>query len=143
MTTSLDLYGDDSAIEALGGLPDQSQGSAPKPSSNALSTEKQVRFAQKIAQRGGILLPWNVLQNRRDLSNWIDQNAHLLQRGNSALSALPSSKQVQFAERIRRRREGAVHSITFMPMNPKLASGLGACVIPRQEHPTEWAHSEH
>lgn len=113
MTTSLDLFGDDSAIEALGGLPDQSEGSAPKPSSNALPTEKQIRFAQKIAQRGGILLPWNVLQNRRDLSNWIDQNAHVLQRGNSELSALPSSKQVQFAERIARRKKLSVPDICF------------------------------
>ena len=113
MTTSLDLLGDDSAIEALGGLPDQSQGSAPEPSSNALPTEKQIRFAQKIAQRGGILLPWNVLQNRRDLSNWIDQNAHVLQRGNSALSPLPSSKQVQFAERIARRKKLSVPDICF------------------------------
>lgn len=113
MTTSLDLLGDDSAIEALGGLPDQSQGSALKPSSNALPTEKQVRFAQKIAQRGGILLPWNVLQNRRDLSNWIDQNAHVLQRGNSTLSPLPSSKQVQFAERIARRKKMSVPDICF------------------------------
>ena len=113
MTTSLDLLGDDSAIEALGGLPDQSEGSAPKPSSNALPTEKQIRFAQKIAQRGGILLPWNILQNRRDLSNWIDQNAHVLQRGNSALSPLPSSKQVQFAERIARRKKLSVPDICF------------------------------
>ena len=113
MTTSLDLFGDDSAIEALGGLPDQSEGSTPKPPSNALPTEKQIRFAQKIAQRGGILLPWNVLQNRRDLSNWIDQNAHVLQRGNSALSALPSSKQVQFAERIARRKKLSVPDICF------------------------------
>ena len=113
MNTSLDLFGDNSAIEALGGLPDQSEASDPKPASNALPTEKQVRFAQKIAQRGGILLPWNVLQNRRDLSNWIDQNAHVLQRGNSALSALPSSKQVQFAERIARRKKLSVPDICF------------------------------
>ena len=113
MTTSLELLDDDSAIEALGGLPDQSEVSPPKPTSNLLPTEKQVRFAQKIAQRGGILLPWNVLQNRRDLSNWIDQNAHLLQRGNSALSALPSSKQVQFAERIARRKKLSVPDICF------------------------------
>ena len=113
MTTFLDLFGDDSAIEALGGLPDQSEVSAPKPSSNVMPTEKQVRFAQKIAQRGGILLPWNVLQNRRDLSNWIDQNAHVLQRSNSALSALPSSKQVQFAERIARRKKLSVPDICF------------------------------
>ena len=113
MNTSLDLFGDNSAIEALGGLPDQSEVSTPKPASNALPTEKQVRFAQKIAQRGGILLPWDVLQNRRDLSNWIDQNAHVLQRGNSALSALPSSKQVQFAERIARRKKLSVPDICF------------------------------
>ena len=113
MNTSLDLFGDDSAIEALGGLPNQSEASDPKPASNALPTEKQVRFAQKIAQRGGVLLPWDVLQNRRDLSNWIDQNAHILQRGNSALSALPSSKQVQFAERIARRKKLSVPDICF------------------------------
>ena len=113
MNTSLDLFGDDSAIEALGGLPDQSEASDPKPASNALPTAKQIRFAQKIAQRGGILLPWDVLQNRRDLSNWIDQNAHVLQRGNSALSALPSSKQVQFAERIARRKKLSVPDICF------------------------------
>ena len=113
MMTTLDLLDDDSAREALGGLPDQSEVSAPKPSSNGLPTEKQIRFAQKIALRGGILLPWNVLQNRRDLSNWIDQNVHVLQRGNSALSALPSSKQVQFAERIARRKKLSVPDICF------------------------------
>ena len=36
MTTSLDLLDDDSAITVLGGLPDQSEVSGPKPETNAM-----------------------------------------------------------------------------------------------------------
>lgn len=113
MNTSLDLLDDDNAKSALGGLYDKSELSDPNPATKVAPTEKQIRFAHKIAQRGNILLPWNILQDRKELSIWIDQNIHILQRRGSSQGAMPSSKQVQFAERIAKRKRLCVPDICF------------------------------
>ena len=63
-------------------------------------SEKQIRFARLIAQRAGKTLPWEVQQDRRALSAWIDKN--LRKSEASRFANYPSSKQVAFAERIAR-----------------------------------------
>jgi len=68
-------------------------------------TEKQLTFARQISARSGVVLPWEVQQNRYALSRWIDANKVAKPIGQ--FSNYPSSKQVGFAERIARvkRRE--------------------------------------
>ena len=66
-----------------------------------LPTEKQMRFARRIAQSGGLLLPWEAQQSRRSLSLWIDAHVQVLSEPRRE-PGLPSSKQVAFAERIAR-----------------------------------------
>lgn len=75
-----------------------------------LPTEKQMRFARRIAQTGALVLPWEVQQSRRALSLWIDAHAQVLSEPRNEPSR-PSSKQVAFAERIARikRREVPDH----------------------------------
>ena len=62
-------------------------------------TAKQLNYARQLSQRTGVLLPWDVQQNRADLSRWIDEN-----KTASKFANYPSSKQVGFAERIARRK---------------------------------------
>jgi hypothetical protein len=75
------------------------------------ATEKQLQFARKIAQGTGITLPWDVQQDRRALSNWIDENRSRLMSG--PVSSEPSSKQVAFAERIAWTKRRAVPQECF------------------------------
>lgn len=63
-------------------------------------TEKQMKYARSIAIGSRIVLPWNVQQDRKLLSGWIDENKSQLK--NNPFAAYPSSKQVGFAERIAR-----------------------------------------
>ena len=74
-------------------------------------TEKQIQFARKIAEGSGITLPWEVQQDRRALSIWIDENRSKLLPG--SVSSEPSSKQVAFAERIARMKRRAVPQECF------------------------------
>ena len=65
-------------------------------------TQKQIVYARQIAMRSNIVLPWSVLQERRSLSRWIEE-----QQANTAPrydADLPTSKQVQFAEQLARFR---------------------------------------
>lgn len=86
-----------------------------RPSSNDYhqlpATEKQLKFAREISQRAGIMLPWDVQQDRRMLSIWIDENRSKLSSGR--VSNEPSSKQVAFAERIARMKRRAVPQECF------------------------------
>jgi len=75
------------------------------------ATEKQLQFARKIAEGSGITLPWDVQQDRRALSVWIDENRSKLFSGHG--SSEPSSKQVAFAERIARMKRRAVPQECF------------------------------
>ncbi|MFG5383628.1 hypothetical protein ACEWPN_20930 [Yoonia sp. R2-816] len=70
-------------------------------------TEKQLSFARSIAQRSGIVLPWDVQQDRHRLSRWIDRNQGK-KRETSPFDDYPSSKQVAFAERIARYKRSEV-----------------------------------
>ena len=57
------------------------------------------------------LLPWEIQQDRRSLSAWIDAQAQM--KPLSALDSLPSSKQVAFAERLARIKRRAVPDECF------------------------------
>ena len=69
-------------------------------------TPKQFAYARSLALKNQTLLPWEVQQDRRALSSWIDAQARL--KPVSALDQLPSSKQVAFAERLARIKRRAV-----------------------------------
>ena len=60
------------------------------------ATPRQIQFARSLAMKNGTILPWDVLQSRRDLSAWIDQQVKLTPMDDQR----PTSKQVAFAERI-------------------------------------------
>ena len=62
------------------------------------ATPKQIAYARSLALRNQTLLPWEVQQDRRSLSVWIDAQAKLTRA--TALDSLPSSKQVAFAARL-------------------------------------------
>lgn len=61
-------------------------------------TAKQMAYARKIAGARNLVLPWDAQQDRRVLSNWIDQSKQLA----SVHDDRPSSKQVAYAEKIAR-----------------------------------------
>lgn len=75
------------------------------------ATEKQIGYARVLAQRCGVVLPWEVQQSRKLLSSWIDekQNEAELNR----FASYPSSKQVAFAERIARHKRRLVPQECF------------------------------
>ena len=63
------------------------------------ATPKQIAYAHALALRNQTLLPWEVQQDRRSLSAWIDAQAKLK---SGAQDSRPTSKQVAFAERLAR-----------------------------------------
>lgn len=63
-------------------------------------TEKQLNYARHISIASGNAIPWEVQQDRNDLSRWIDVNKAALKT--SKFANYPSSKQVAFAERVAR-----------------------------------------
>ena len=75
------------------------------------ATERQIAYARSLALRNQTLLPWDVQQDRRLLSSWIDAQARL--KPVSALDQLPSSKQVAFAERLAQIKRRAVPDECF------------------------------
>ncbi len=71
------------------------------------ATEKQLKYARFLSQKIGIVLPWEVQQDRRSLSDWID--AQTISRPcKGQFDNYPSSRQVQFAERIARYKRSEV-----------------------------------
>jgi len=68
------------------------------------ATEKQLMFARKLALQNQVILPWNVQQDRRALSQWIDAQSRMM----PAASEHPTSKQVAFAERLARAKRRSV-----------------------------------
>jgi hypothetical protein len=83
-----------------------------EPASFALPvTPRQIAYARSLALRNQTLLPWEVQQDRRSLSAWIDAQAQM--KPLSALDSLPSSKQVAFAERLARIKHRAVPEACF------------------------------
>lgn len=75
------------------------------------ATPRQIAYARSLALRNQTLLPWDVQQDRRALSAWIDAQAKL--KPASALDSLPSSRQVAFAERLARIKRRAVPDECF------------------------------
>lgn len=74
-------------------------------------TPRQISYARSLAQRNQTLLPWEVQQDRRSLSAWIDSQAQL--KPVSSLDPRPSSKQVAFAEKLARIKRRAVPDECF------------------------------
>ena len=74
-------------------------------------TPRQISYARSLAQRNQTLLPWEVQQDRRSLSAWIDAQAQL--KPVSSLDPRPSSKQVAFAEKLARIKRRAVPDECF------------------------------
>ena len=72
---------------------------------------RQIAYARPLALRNQTLLLWEVLQDRRSLSAWIDAQAQM--KPLFALDSLPSSKQVAFAERLARIKRRAVPDECF------------------------------
>ncbi|MFT7106266.1 MAG: hypothetical protein ACJAVT_000785 [Yoonia sp.] len=74
-------------------------------------TLRQISFARSLAQRNQTLLPWEIQQDRRSLSAWIDSQAQL--KPVSSLDPRPSSKQVAFAEKLAQIKRRAVPDECF------------------------------
>lgn len=75
------------------------------------ATPKQIAYARALALRNQTLLPWDVQQDRRSLSAWIDAQARM--KPVSEMDHLPSSKQVAFAEKLARIKRRAVPNECF------------------------------
>ncbi|MFT4149342.1 MAG: hypothetical protein QM656_04020 [Paracoccaceae bacterium] len=74
------------------------------------ATHRQLAYARALALRNQTLLPWEVQQDRRSLSRWIEEQAAL---SPAATGNRPSSKQVAFAERLARVKRRAVPDECF------------------------------
>ncbi|KRW93731.1 hypothetical protein [Paracoccus sp. MKU1] len=72
------------------------------------ATPRQIAYARSLALRNQTLLPWEVQQDRRTLSAWIEAQARM-----KPVTGLPTSKQVAFAERIARIKRRAVPDECF------------------------------
>lgn len=75
------------------------------------ATPRQIAYARALALRNQTLLPWDVQQDRRSLSAWIDAQAKL--QPAAAIDHRPTSKQVAFAERLARIKRRAVPAECF------------------------------
>jgi hypothetical protein len=75
------------------------------------ATPRQIAYARSLAIRNQTLLPWEVQQDRRRLSAWIDAQAQM--KSAAATDPRPSSKQVAFAERLARIKRRAVPDECF------------------------------
>ena len=74
-------------------------------------TPKQIAYARSLALRNQTLLPWEVQQDRRSLSAWIEAQAEL--KPVFEIDRLPTSKQVAFAEKLARIKRRAVPDECF------------------------------
>ncbi len=75
------------------------------------ATPRQIAYARALALRNQTLLPWDVQQDRRRLSSWIEQQGRL--KPAAALDDRPSARQVAFAERLARIKRRAVPDACF------------------------------
>lgn len=75
------------------------------------ATPKQLAYARSLALRNQTLLPWDVQQDRRSLSAWIDAQARM--KPSAETDRLPSPKQVAFAEKLARIKWRAVPDECF------------------------------
>ena len=77
----------------------------------ARDTQADRLCPRSLALRNQTLLPWEVQQDRRSLSAWIEAQAQL--RPVSDMDRLPTSKQVAFAEKLARIKRRAVPDECF------------------------------
>ncbi len=75
------------------------------------ATARQIAYARSLAQRNRTILPWEVQQDRRALSAWIDAQARMTPAAHN--DPRPSSKQVAFAEKLARIKRRAVPDECF------------------------------
>lgn len=75
------------------------------------ATPHQIAYARALALKNQTLLPWEVQQDRRSLSTWIEAQAKLAPA--AATDGRPTSKQVAFAERLARIKRRAVPDECF------------------------------
>ena len=75
------------------------------------ATQKQIAYARSLALRNQTLLPWEVQQDRRSMSAWIEAQAQL--KPVSEKDRLTTSKQVAFAEKLARIKRRAVPEECF------------------------------
>ena len=75
------------------------------------ATPRQIAYARSLALRNQTLPPWDVQQDRRNLSAWIEDQAKL--NPAAVNDSRPSSKQVAFAERLARIKRRAVPEECF------------------------------
>lgn len=85
-----------------------------EPSATLPATPKQLAYARKIAESRNVVLPWEIQQDRRALSSWIDAERR---KPATVRDPRPSSKQVAFAERIARIRRSTVPDECFRDRN--------------------------
>ena len=74
------------------------------------ATPRQIAYARSLALRNRTPLPWEVQQDRRALSAWIDAQARMK---SAKQDNRPTSKQVAFAERLARIKRRAVPDECF------------------------------
>jgi hypothetical protein len=74
------------------------------------ATARQIAFARSLALRNQVLLPWEVQQDLRSLSQWIEVQAKARPAG---VDNRPSSRQVAFAEKLARIKRRAVPDECF------------------------------
>ncbi len=85
-------------------------GSANSEKQTALpATAKQLAYARKLAEQQNVVLPWEIQQDRRAMSQWIDTQ----RSAPRVRDTRPSSKQVAFAERIARIKRSPVPDECF------------------------------
>ena len=75
------------------------------------ATPKQIAYARSLALRNQTLLPWEVQQDRRSLSTWIEAQSQM--KPVSDMDSRPTSKQVAFAEKLARIKRRAVPDECF------------------------------
>lgn len=73
------------------------------------ATSKQIQFARKLALQNQVTLPWDIQQDRRALSQWIDTQTRIKYTSGDH----PTSKQVAYAERLARAKRMAVPEECF------------------------------
>lgn len=67
------------------------------------ATEKQIKFANKIAQSLGEVVPDECFESHEEMSRWIDEHLPMLEKDEDGKAVFkPSEKQAAFAERIAR-----------------------------------------
>ncbi len=78
-------------------------------------TPAQVDYARKISQRLNAVIPWDDIQDRRALSNWIGTHQDAFRKATYLKQKTygATSKQVAYAEKIARRRRTEVPQECF------------------------------